>query len=544
MTDPIYRTEGKPLASLNFVSDYGQLPSLLHRSIVPTPLADPSLISVNHKLCEQLQISTAQLDTDLLTQWIAGHKLPDNCQPLAMKYTGHQFGHYNPELGDGRGLLLGEQRLDDGSLVDWHLKGAGRTPFSRFGDGRAVLRSTIREYLVGEALHHLGIPTTRAIGMIASTEQAQREELEQCASLIRITPCHIRFGHFEYLYYSRKWTELKELADYVIDRYFIQHPDCTAERDNLNSEIPYIRYRALLTCVIKVSATMVAGWQTYGFLHGVMNSDNMSIIGETFDHGPFAFIDRFDWQAVYNHTDSSGRYAFGKQPDIMLWNLSCLAQALLPLLTRDSDVGELSDIDRKEIEQLLSQFKPTFKQNWYNRTAKRLGIDRSIIKDSTTIDHLIDQWHNLLNQHKVDFQRLYRDITDAIRSPQDPTQANTDQQDRIAIDWQKLCYWQKQDWFSELEDWIDQFLRFSNEIISIQPQAASQKLVMENKNPVYVLRSHITQIIIDAAEQKDYSLIKTWLTRLQQPFLKDDNIATINLHAPDNKKAITLSCSS
>ena len=544
MTDPIHRTAGKPLTSLNFVSDYGQMPSLLHRLIVPTPLADPILISINHKLCEQLQISTAQLDTDLLSQWIAGHKLPDNCQPLAMKYTGHQFGHYNPELGDGRGLLLGEQQLSDGRLIDWHLKGAGRTPFSRFGDGRAVLRSTIREYLVGEALHHLGIPSTRAIGMIASSEQAQREELEQCASLIRITPCHIRFGHFEYLYYSRKWTELKELADYVVNRYFIQHPDCTAERDNLNSEIPYVRYRALLTCIIKVSATMVAGWQTYGFLHGVMNTDNMSIIGETFDHGPFAFIDRFDWQAVYNHTDTHGRYAFGKQPDIMLWNLSCLAQALLPLLTRDSEVGELSDIDRKEIEQLLSQFKPIFKQNWYNRIARRLGIDRSNTKDLTTIDHLIDQWHTLLDQHKVDFQRLYRDITDAIQLPQSPIEANTNHQDRITIDWQKLSYWQKQDWFNELENWIHQYLQLSNELISIQPQAESQKVLMENVNPVYVLRSHITQTIIDAAERNDYSLITTWLTRLQQPCERDREPNEYNLQAPDSTTNVSLSCSS
>lgn len=542
MTDQTNQAKDHSLDSLTFINDFAQLPSLLHRSVIPTALADPTLVSVNHKLCEQLEIDPSTIDEETLTQWLSGQGTPPNCQPLAMKYTGHQFGHYNPELGDGRGLLLGEQQLSNGRLIDWHLKGAGRTPFSRFGDGRAVLRSTIREYLVGEALHHLNIPSTRALGIICSSEQAQREELEPCASLIRISPCHIRFGHFEYLYYNRSWTELQELADYVITRYFAQHPACAAQQDNLTSDIPYIRYRALLACVITVSAKMVAGWQTYGFLHGVMNTDNMSIIGETFDHGPFAFIDRFDWQAVYNHTDSGGRYAFGRQPDIMLWNLSCLAQALLPLLTRDSEAGELSDIDRKEIEELLNQFKPQCHQHWYNGVARRLGINRQQVNKVAELDQLIDRWHTLLDQHKVDFQRLYRDITAAVayQSAGEPTDQT------LTIDWQQLTHWQSKDWSDELEDWLQHYVQFCTNVDACYPdhEVNQHKAVMQENNPIYLLRSHITQAIIEAAQQQDYSLLNQWLQRLQQPFKADDDANDDALFAPESATPVSLSCSS
>jgi uncharacterized protein YdiU (UPF0061 family) len=245
-----------------------------------------------------------------------------------MTYSGHQFGQYNPQLGDGRGLLLGEVINRKGERWDVHLKGAGRTPYSRFGDGRAVLRSSIREYLCSEAIHALGIPTTRALCIIGSKEPVQRETRETAATLVRIADSHIRFGHFEWIFHNKP-THLKDFADYVINRHY---PDCaTADKP----------YAALLNAIVNRTATLMAQWQLVGFAHGVMNTDNFSITGCTFDYGPYGFLDVYKPSFVCNHSDNTGRYAWNQQPSIGLWNLNALAYALSPLIDKEDIMSAL-----------------------------------------------------------------------------------------------------------------------------------------------------------------------------------------------------------
>lgn len=482
----------KTLDTLLFDNSYSRLPSSLFTLTEPTPLPEPVLLSLNHQVAQKLGLDTDNLNTEQLSDWLAGQYQAPGSQPLAMKYTGHQFGDYNPELGDGRGLLLGEVINAQHERFDLHLKGAGKTPYSRFGDGRAVVRSSIREYLVGEALSGLGIPSTRALALIASPEPVRRETWEPAASLLRVSPCHIRFGHFEFCYRSGDKGLLKTLADYCIERLF---PDCKDKDDPVAS---------MFQQIVERSANMVAGWQAYGFLHGVMNTDNMSLIGETFDHGPFAFIDRWDAEAVYNHTDMNGLYAFGRQPGIIKWNLSVLAEALSPLTHPDA------------LHEGLKGFRPQFQQASRHQIKQRLGLYEEQEGDT----QLLESWLTLLAKEKVDFQRLYRNLAESI-----------DDQGRLQRD--TLGQWE-----AGFANWFDLYAeRLEN---SPHPNRSEQ---MRQVNPVYVLRTHIAQAIIDQAHKGQFEMLNEWLLKLQSPFdgsIEDDPF----LHAPNEVGHTQLSCSS
>lgn len=279
---------------------------------------NPQLLHFNDELADLLNIDRTSFEKNI-QKWIEAEI--EGFDPLAMVYAGHQFGHYVPRLGDGRALLLTQILGKDGVLYDLQLKGSGLTPYSRMGDGRAVLRSSIREYLCSEAMHHLGIPSTRALALIATNEKVLREEIEPGAMIIRVARSHIRFGHFEYFYYSNQHDALKILADHVIENYFPQ----------LNS-VPN-KYEEFLKQVVTLTATMIAKWQAIGFCHGVMNTDNMSILGDTIDYGPFGFLENFDPSWICNHSDHHGRYAYQEQPKIAAWNLYALAFALQPLVS-------------------------------------------------------------------------------------------------------------------------------------------------------------------------------------------------------------------
>ncbi len=319
------------LDSLNFDNSYLRFPASFYQRVEPTPLHNPYLISFNPEVARLLDLDPCTVNPSQLADYFSGNRMLVGSEPLAMKYTGHQFGMYNPDLGDGRGLLLGEVVNQKGERWDLHLKGAGKTAFSRFGDGRAVLRSSIREYLISEAMQGLRIPTTRALCLVGSEERAMREGMmEPCATVLRVTQCHIRFGHFEYLYYTRQHEALKELADYALARFF---PEL------LETDQPYL---AMFTAVVQRSARLVAKWQAYGFVHAVLNTDNMSLIGETFDYGPYSFMDAYQPDLISNQNDHQGRYAFAQQPGIIHWNLSCLAQALVPLIDRDALIEVLN----------------------------------------------------------------------------------------------------------------------------------------------------------------------------------------------------------
>ena len=288
-------------------------------AVTPQPLSDLTLCLTNTALAEQFNLPTDWFTDQGIIEQIFSEQGALGKQAVAQKYGGHQFGQWNPYLGDGRGLLLGEVTDDKGAQFDLHLKGAGQTPYSRHADGRAVLRSTLREYIGSEALHHLGIPSSRSLCMFTSNERVYRELPEPGAMMIRMAPSHLRFGHFEYYFHSKDYDILDKLMDFTLTRHF---PDCASQAEP---------HKALLKAITLRTARMVALWQVHGFVHGVMNTDNMSIHGITFDYGPYAFMEQFKSDAVFNHSDHEGRYAFDRQPGIALWNLNALAYAFLAI---------------------------------------------------------------------------------------------------------------------------------------------------------------------------------------------------------------------
>ncbi|HEY6093375.1 MAG TPA: YdiU family protein, partial [Gallionellaceae bacterium] len=310
----------RKLEQLNFDNTFARLPATFHSRLQPTPLGNPYLVSFNSRAAALIDLADDQALRPDFAEYFIGNRLLPGSEPLSMLYAGHQFGHYVPQLGDGRAILLGEIRNAAGELWDVQLKGAGPTPYSRSGDGRAVLRSSIREYLCSEAMHGLGIPTTRALCIVGSDDEVYRERIETAAVVTRLAPSHVRFGSFEVFYYRQQVAQIEALADYVIARHF---PHLTG--------VPG-RFGRLLHEVMTRTARLMARWQAVGFMHGVMNTDNMSILGLTFDYGPFGFMEAYNPGHVCNHSDHGGRYAFDQQPQIGLWNLTALAQAMSPLV--------------------------------------------------------------------------------------------------------------------------------------------------------------------------------------------------------------------
>ena len=306
--------------TLSFTTRWRDELPATYTALSPTPLKNARLIWHNDALAEQLAIPETLFDIPTGAGVWGGESLLPGMSPLAQVYSGHQFGVWAGQLGDGRGILLGEQQLADGSTCDWHLKGAGLTPYSRMGDGRAVLRSTIRESLASEAMHYLGIPTTRALSIVTSDTPVYRETVESGAMLIRVAQSHMRFGHFEHFYYRREPEKVRQLADFAIRYYW---PQWQEEAD---------KYQLWFNDVVTRTATLIADWQAVGFAHGVMNTDNMSILGLTMDYGPFGFLDDYVPDFICNHSDNQGRYSFDNQPAAALWNLQRLAQTLSPFI--------------------------------------------------------------------------------------------------------------------------------------------------------------------------------------------------------------------
>ncbi len=493
------------LQDLQLTRHYQQLPEQDFQRIAPAPLNNPYLVSVNPDVAQKLGLDPDSLSPKELTAYASGHKLFAGSEPLAMKYTGHQFGVYNPQLGDGRGLLLGEHEGPDGVLRDFHLKGAGKTAYSRFADGRAVLRSSIREYLASAAMAGLRIPTTEALCLVGSSDTVLREGFpEPCAMLLRITPSHIRFGHFEHLYYSQRFDDLKQLTDYVIQRYYPQHT---------NHDNPPL---ALLREVIHRSTTLVAHWQAYGFVHGVMNTDNMSIIGETFDYGPFQFMDYYKADQVSNHSDHQGRYAFKRQPEVMRWNLFRLGQCLMPLVSGDGSVAQ------RRLEAELGRYPDLYQTEYLNLMRKRLGLIAH--NDSANRDQsLIEELWQLLEVQKTDITLFFRLLSE--------TPAKEQQQKLAGI-----CLHP-----SAFELWLKQY----HQRLEDQPLAESDRLKqMQQVNPVYLLRYYMAEEAIEQAHQGDMTHINNLLILLRDPFNYHSQLSQYAEAAPDWAAGICLSCSS
>lgn len=466
--------------------DFASLGTPFAQTVTANPLRQAKLRHINWALAAELGATDALNDQNALLALASGH-----CQGVAMKYSGHQFGAFNPDLGDGRGILLGEWRSPQGELWDWHLKGAGQTPFSRFGDGRAVWRSSLREHVIGESLQALGIASSRSLCLLSSQEEVMRESPEYGASIIRVAKSHIRFGSFEEFFYQRKYQPLRDLADYCIARYL---PEKAAGD-----------YQALLDMAVINTANTIAGWQIYGFNHGVMNTDNMSIIGDTFDFGPYAFLDDYDPEFVCNHSDHHGRYRFSQQPTIGLWNLNALAHALSTLLDRD----QLSNSLMQYQKQLSGQY-----QSGLNQRLGLMGLKESDVE-------LSQRWLALLAAHKLDFNLSFRALAQYLSDGQWP--------DSFAQAAQNEDY---QAWLGDYQ------LRIKDQD---QQETAS---LMDSCNPLYLPRSHHLQSVIEASDLGDDKPLHTLIECIQSPFAKRDADYDFNQAPQSHNKGICLSCSS
>lgn len=483
------------LESLPFDNSFLRLSPTLYSEVAPQGFAAPHLVSVNPAVAGLLDLDPAEAQRPEFVAFFSGQQILPGSQPLAMKYTGHQFGGYNPELGDGRGLLLGEVVNHRKERWDLHLKGAGRTPYSRFGDGRAVLRSSIREYLGGEAMHGLGIPTTRALCIIGSDEGVRREQIESAAMIVRVADSHIRFGHFEWLAHSGQIDLLKTLCDYVIDRHF---PACR--------ETPK-PYESLFAEVVRRTAQLMASWQLVGFAHGVMNTDNFSITGSTFDFGPFAFLDAYDPGLICNHSDDQGRYAWNRQPTIGLWNLNALAHAFSPL------------IDHAALVEILQGYEAILLETYDADMVRKLGLMRLEPGDH----QLIMDFLALLQQNGTDYTRSFRALS-RYSTNQPTSPLRDDFLDREAFD-----------------AWLN---RYRERLLAANVADDVRQATMLAANPKYILRNYMAQVAIDKANAGDFSEIDTLLRLLQHPFDEQPEFERYASPPPDWGRHMAISCSS
>ncbi len=486
----------KALDELTFDNRFARLGDAFSTHVLPEPIDDPRLVVASPAAMALLDLDPAQADTPVFAQLFGGHKLWAEAQPRAMVYSGHQFGSYNPQLGDGRGLLLGEVCNAAGEHWDLHLKGAGQTPYSRMGDGRAVLRSSIREFLASEALHALGIPTSRALCVIGSSTPVWREKQERAAMVLRLAPSHVRFGHFEYFYYTKRTDEHTALAEHVLAAHF---PQCREQPQ------PYL---AMFREIVERNAELIAKWQAYGFCHGVMNTDNMSILGITFDFGPFAFLDDFDANFICNHSDDRGRYAFSNQVPIGQWNLSALAQALTPL------------IEVEALRETLGLFLPLYQAHYLDLMRRRLGLTRAEDSDAKLIEHLLQ----LMQSGGIDYSLFFRRLGDE-PAEQAVARLRDDFIDRPGFD-----------------AWAAHYT--ARVARDGEPRQDLRRNRMHAVNPLYILRNYLAQHAIDAAENGDYSVVRQLHQVLSQPFDEQPGMAAYAQRPPEWGKHLEISCSS
>ncbi|GLR15265.1 UPF0061 protein [Chitinimonas prasina] len=463
-----------------------------YSEVTATPLPQPRLAAYNASLAAELGLPAHAGDWPDAAAMLAGNLPAADSAAMATVYSGHQFGVWAGQLGDGRALLLGEA---GGQEVQ--LKGAGLTPYSRMGDGRAVLRSSIREYLCSEAMHGLGIPTTRALALVASPETVWRETPETAAVVTRVAPSFLRFGHFEHFFYRDQQPQLSQLVDYAVRRYF---PHCSEAARPA---------QAMLEEVIRRTAALIADWQAVGFCHGVMNSDNMSLLGLTIDYGPFGFLDGFDAGHICNHSDHSGRYAYGAQPEIGLWNLHCLAQALLPLLDRDEAIAA------------LKQYQPLFETELTHRFSRKLGLATQEDDDWSLLVRLFD----LMQASRSDWTLFWRQLSRFDSSPDALNPAVRD----MVLDREAFDGW-AQDYKTRLarEASVD----------------AARHTAMLATNPKYVLRNHLAEQAIRQAQAGDDSEITRLQQLLAQPFDEQPAFEAYASLPPDWAKQLSVSCSS
>lgn len=487
------------LEALNFDNRFAELDEQFYTRMQPTPLQGVRLATYSKEAAALLDLSEQELLRPEFTRYFAGLEPHPHSSPLAMVYSGHQFGGYSPQLGDGRGLLLGEIVNRRGERWDIHLKGAGKTPYSRFGDGKAVLRSCIREFLGSEALHHLGVPTSRALCIFESNETVMRESVETGAALVRLSQSHIRFGHFEYFYYNQQPQALKALADHVIALHFAEFQSA----DN-----PYLE---LFREIVRRTASMIAQWQAVGFAHGVMNTDNMSILGITFDYGPFGFMEEFNPAYICNHSDHGGRYAFHQQPGIAMWNLNALAQTFIDL------------VPQQQLVDTLKQYQHQLLDAYHKKMYSKLGLLVATPEDQALVTQLIE----LLTANHPDYTIFFRTLSNL--------ELNGDRE-AILSDIRNL--------FID-RDQADKWLKLYEARLRQQVDSdKSRQLRMKAHNPKYILKNYLAQQAIERAQAGDFSEVETLLKLLKKPFDEQPEYEQYAGFTPDWGKQLEISCSS
>ena len=462
----------------------------------PHPLQDPHWVAISPQAVADLGLDPLWMQEEDALRLFSGNAVPHASRPWASVYSGHQFGVWAGQLGDGRALTLGAFRDASGALQEIQLKGSGLTPYSRHGDGRAVLRSSIREFIGSEAMHALGIPTTRALCLTGSSEPVYRETVETAAVVTRFAPSFIRFGHFEHFAARRQWTPLRQLADHVIHTWY---PECLQETQP---------YAAFLRQVSLRTAEMIAQWQAVGFAHGVMNTDNMSILGLTLDYGPFQFLDAYDPGHICNHSDHAGRYAFDRQPDVAQWNLYALAQALLPLIE-----------DGEAAKAAAEAFAPHFHATWQSHMTRKLGL-----QDDARARALLQDLLTLMRMSRVDYTRFWRTLARWVQG---------------AVPQEQL-----EDHFTcraEFREWLQKYQAHLSGEQGVLPQVGA---VMLQANPAVVPRNYLCQNAIEAAEQGNSRLVQDLLEACTSPFDSRWDDTPCAALPPAWAAGLTLSCSS
>jgi uncharacterized protein YdiU (UPF0061 family) len=458
-------------------SSYAGLPERFFARVDPIPVAKPRLLRFNHALGLELGLAVGDLDAEALAGLFSGNIIPPGVEPIAMAYAGHQFGHFVPQLGDGRAILMAEALDRAGARRDIQLKGSGRTPFSRGGDGRAALGPVLREYLVSEAMHALGIPTTRALAAVATGEPVFREQALPGAIVTRVAASFVRVGTFQYFAARDDVDAVRRLADYVIDRHY---PEAKTEQQ------PYL---ALLRAVTDGQASLIANWMHVGFIHGVMNTDNMAVSGETIDFGPCAFMDSYDPAAVFSSIDSQGRYAYGNQPHAAVWNLARFAETLLPIIDAGADRAvELAS-------EVLATFSMRFSDLWLAGVRRKLGLSVREDGDAALAEDLLDAMH----RNQADFTLTFRRLCDAAEREAGDADVRS-------------LFVNPRDY----DEWAGRWrARLTREPLEPGARAAAMRKV----NPAIIPRNHRIERVIEAAVQgQDFAPFAELSAVLSQPY--------------------------
>ena len=489
----------RPLEALRWDNSYSRLPAAFFERVVPTPLPEPYLVAFNRDAAALLELDPADAMRPEFLAALNGDRALPGTTPIATIYAGHQFGVWVPQLGDGRAILLGEVVTENHARWDVQLKGSGPTRFSRMGDGRAVLRSTIREYLAGEAMHALGIPTTRALAIFGSDAPIYRERVETAAVLVRLAPTHVRFGTFQLFASRGQHDAVGQLADYVIEHHFPELLKLPASE----------RYAAWYAEIVDRTARMIARWTATGFSHGVMNTDNMSILGLTLDYGPYGWLDGYDRGFICNHTDEIGRYAFDQQPKVGLWNCARLGESILTLIAEESALAT------------LDAYRQTFEEEIDTLMGAKLGFRTAEPGDLA----LLTDFLALLQRTHADYTRTFRALsryTPADPATLVPLRAEVSEADA-------------------LDAWL---ATYAARLAREQSVDTERHAAMLGVNPKYVLRNWVAQEVITNAEARNYDTIEEVRRLLASPFEEHETLERYASGPPEGSREIVVSCSS